>query len=222
AEQLEASVDDLIWEGETIAVRGSPGRAIPYATVVAQSGEAFSEEMSFVAPPTLGFAAQGVVVEVDPETLHLDILDYVICHDGGVVVNPLLADGQTIGAAVQGLGATLTEAMLFDEQGRPLTTTLQTYLLPSSAETPEYRLFEQHFPTGVNPEGFKGLAEGGTIPVMAALAQAIEDALEPFGVRLHAIPLTPDALFSALTEKTTLPPALHDRLVNRDEKEQIP
>jgi len=200
AVQLEANVDDLEWEGDRIAVRGVPASAIPYAHLVAQASEPYAAEETYTPAPTVGYLGQGVIVEVDPATCQITILDYVICHDGGVVVNPLLAEGQTIGAAAQGLGATLIEAMRYDEHGAPLTTTLQTYLLPAATETPEYRLLHQQFPATANPEGFKGLAEGGAIPVMAALTQAVEDALAPFGVRLGAIPLTPDALAGALAE----------------------
>lgn len=200
AMQLEANVDNLVWEGDNVSVRGVPSSAIPYTQIVAEASESYAAEESYTPAPTIGYLGQSVVVEVDPATCQIGILDYVICHDGGVVVNPLLADGQVIGAAVQGLGTALIESMRYDERGTPLTTTLQSYLLPSSAETPEYRLIHQKFPQGDNPEGFKGLAEGGAIPAMAVLTQAVEDALAPFGVQLRTIPLTPDALAVALKE----------------------
>jgi carbon-monoxide dehydrogenase large subunit len=128
----------------------------------------------------------------------VQILDYVICHDAGVIVNPLLADGQTIGSAVQGLGNVTSEEICYDSDGRPLIRILHQYILPGSTDTPDYQIFEQHFPARTNPEGFRGLAEGGAIPSLPALAQAIEDALSPFGVRLNSLPLTPQHLHEAL------------------------
>jgi carbon-monoxide dehydrogenase large subunit len=196
AERLEVSADDLVWEGEQIMVRGAPAARMPYWAVV--EGNPLEEEASAPGPTTFGFQAHGAIVEVDPQTLEIRVRDYVICHDAGVVVNPLIADGQTIGAAVQGLGNALTESMRYDAAGLPLTTTLRTYLLPTSEDTPEYRIFEQDIPARTNAEGFRGLAEGGTITALPALAQAVEDALAPFGVRLDSLPLTPQRLHEAL------------------------
>jgi carbon-monoxide dehydrogenase large subunit len=164
--------------------------------------EALEEEAGAPGPRTFGYQGHGVVVAVDPGTLAVRIEDYVICHDAGTIVNPLLADGQTIGSAVQGLGMTLSEAMRYDGEGRPLTTSFHTYVLPGSTDTPDYRLIEQHCPPSSNPEGFKGLAEGGAITALPALAQAIEDALAPFGVQLDAIPITPQRLYDALAGRT--------------------
>jgi carbon-monoxide dehydrogenase large subunit len=103
---------------------------------------------------------------------------------------------------VQGLGNAISEEICYDAVGRPLTTTLHSYILPSSIDAPEYRLYEQHFPARTNCEGFRGLGEGGAIPSLPALAQAIEDALSPFGVRLNGLPLTPQHLSEALQQGT--------------------
>ncbi|HEV8191003.1 MAG TPA: molybdopterin cofactor-binding domain-containing protein, partial [Ktedonobacterales bacterium] len=204
AERLEASMDDLEWEGEHIFVRGSPGMHMPYwAVVEAEDAEALEEEASAPGPTTFGYQGHGVIVAVDPQTFEITVRDYVICHDAGIIVNPLIADGQSIGAAVQGLGNALTESMRYDTAGRPLTTTLRTYLLPTSKDTPEYRLFEQDIPARTNAEGFRGLAEGGTITALPAFAQAVEDALSPFGMRLDSLPLTPQALYEALQRTRT-------------------
>ena len=149
-------------------------------------------------PRTFGYQGHGVVVAVDPGTLEVRIEEYVICHDAGAIINPLLANGQTIGSAVQGLGMALSEAMRYDALGRPLTGSLHTYPLPTSTDTPDYRLIEQHFPPASNPEGFKGLGEGGAIPSLPAIAQAIEDALAPFSARFDCVPITPQRLHDAL------------------------
>jgi len=204
AERLEAPAADLDWTGERIAVRGAPRRSVLLADIVHAAGDvALEEEASTPGPRTFGYQGHAVVVAVDPGTLEVHIEDYVICHDAGTVVNPLLANGQTIGSAVQGLGIALSEEMRFDAAGRPLTTSLHTYLLPTSSDTPDYRLIEQHFPPDSNPEGFKGLAEGGAIPSMPAIAQAIEDALAPFGVRFDSVPITPQRIHDALARHTT-------------------
>jgi carbon-monoxide dehydrogenase large subunit len=200
---LEANPDDLIWRGDEIAVAGAPHRSVTYQQIVARSGgEGFEESASSEGIPTFGYQGHGVIVKVDPDLLTVAIQDYVICHDAGVIVNPLLADGQTIGSAVQGLGNALTEEIRYDATGQPLTTTLHSYILPSAVDTPDYRIFEQHFPARTNPEGFRGLAEGGAIPSLPALAQAVEDALSPFGARLNMLPLTPQRLHEALTRTT--------------------
>lgn len=199
AQRLEASPDDLEWHGNDIAVRGVPQRRVSYHDLVADAGEGGMEEMATSQGiPTFGYQGHGVIVAVDPDLLTVEVRDYVICHDAGVIVNPLLADGQTIGAAVQGLGNALSEEMRYDAGGRPLTTSLHRYILPSDIDTPDYRLYEQRFPARTNPEGFRGIGEGGTITSLPAFAQAVEDALAPFGVRLNTLPLTPQRLHEAL------------------------
>lgn len=203
AQLLEANPDDLIWRGDEIAVAGAPQRSVTYQQAVARAGgEGFEESATSQGIPTFGYQGHGVIVAVDPDLLTVAIQDYVICHDAGVIVNPLLADGQTIGSAVQGLGNALSEEMRYDATGRPLTTTLHSYILPSAVDTPDYRISEQHFPARTNPEGFRGLAEGGAIPSLPAIAQAVEDALSPFGARLNMLPLTPQRLREALARVT--------------------
>jgi carbon-monoxide dehydrogenase large subunit len=206
AEHLEAAVADLVWDGTHLWVQGAPQRRVPVRELVqaeADTGdEGLEEEAGAPGPRTFGYQGHGVVVAVDPGTLVVRVEDYVICHDAGTIVNPLLADGQTIGSAVQGLGMALSEAMRYDDEGRPLTTSFYTYVLPSATDTPDYRLIEQHYPPSSNLEGFKGLAEGGTITALPAIAQAIEDALAPFGVRLDAVPITPQRLHDSLAGRT--------------------
>jgi aerobic carbon-monoxide dehydrogenase large subunit len=205
ARYLGADPKDLEWSGDKIMVRGATHRYVPYWRIATEAGNDGIEEMAkSQGLTTFGFQGHGVIVSVDPDLLTVKIHDYVICHDAGVIVNPLLADGQTIGSAVQGLGNVMLEEMLYDTHGYPLTTSFHRYVLPGSIDTPEYRIFEQHFPAQTNPEGFRGLGEGGTIASLPALAQAIEDALSPFGVRLNSLPLTPQRLHEALLQTTGL------------------
>lgn len=208
AEKLEASPDDLEWRGEVIAVRGSPWKSVPYRQLAAEAGpNGIEEVVTTRGIPTFGFQGHGVIVAVDPDLLTVEVHDYVICHDAGIIVNPLIADGQTIGSAVQGLGNAVTEEILYSAAGEPLTTSLHCYVLPSATDTPDYAISEQTFPAVTNSEGFRGLGEGGTIVALPALAQAIEDALAPFGVRLNSLPLTPQRLHKALERAKHAPGA---------------
>jgi carbon-monoxide dehydrogenase large subunit len=126
------------------------------------------------------------------------LVGYWICHDEGRVVNPLLADGQTIGGTVQGLGTVLYEELIFDRDGQPQNTSLMEYLLPGAGDMPTFRVVAQDTPSTGNPAGFKGLAEGGTIPPMAAVLSAVEDAARPHPLFLTTLPLTPSRLWAAL------------------------
>lgn len=202
ADMLEASADDLEWRGDDLVVRGSPQKRISYSQVVA-AAEGIEEVATTRGIPTFGFQGHGVIVAVDPDLLTVAVREYVICHDAGTVVNPRLVDGQTIGSAVQGLGNAMSEEMLYAPDGQPLTTSLHCYILPSTLDTPDYVLSEQTFPARTNSEGFRGVGEGGTIVALPALAQAVEDALAPFGVRLNALPLTPQRLLEALDQART-------------------
>src|SRR5262249_33742220 len=124
------------------------------------------------------------VVEVDPDTGGVAVLDFVMAHDCGRVINPMIVDGQIVGGIAHGIGNALFERMVYDDAGMPLTTTLAEYLLPTSPEVPAIRLLHTESPTGLNPIGAKGVGETGVIPVGAAIAGAIEDALSEFAVRI--------------------------------------
>jgi carbon-monoxide dehydrogenase large subunit len=131
------------------------------------------------------------VVEVDPETGGTTILDYVLAHDCGEVINPMIVDGQVIGGTVHGIGNALLERMQFDISGQPLTTTLADYLLPTSTDVPGIRLAHQSSPSPLNPLGVKGVGESGTLPAAAAIIGAIEDALSEFGGQINTAPIGP-------------------------------
>lgn len=206
AKELEVAVEDLEWEAGRIRVRGVPASALTLAEVVQrllQSQERVRTEAYFSAKgATYGFGSHGVIVEVDPATGGVSLRDYVMVHDGGQVINPLLADGQIIGAAVQGIGTALYEEIRYDPQGQPLNTTYLDYLLPGSAEMPDFELIHQRYAATNNPEGFKGLGEAGIIPSMAVVLSAVEDALAAGGVpaSFAATPVTPEAIFAAMNQ----------------------
>ncbi len=204
AEMFEASMDDLHWENGTITVKGVPSRTISLADIAtraAQEDRALVYEAFYDATgPAFGMGTHAVVVAVHQKTFAIEIREYQICHDGGVVVNPLLADGQTIGGTVQGLGTALFEGLVFDATGQPLNATFLDYLLPAAGEMPDFLISEREYPEPTNPEGFKGIAEGGIMPPMAAICAAVENALREFSITVDQLPVTPNYLFSQVKE----------------------
>ena len=133
-------------------------------------------------------------------------MKYAIAHDCGTVINPLVADGQTIGGLMQGLGTALYEEMVYDENGQPLTASYLDYLLPGATEVPPMVMGHMETPSPLNPEGLKGLGEGGAMPVPACIASAVADALAPLGdVRVTHLPLTPARLHAAIDEVLSTP-----------------
>ena len=147
---------------------------------------------------TFSYAAHAVIVAVDPELGDVEILDYVIVEDGGVLVNPMIVDGQIFGGLAQGIGTALYEEMPFDRAGQPLATTLADYLLPGPSEVPEPRLDHMETPSPYTQFGVKGIGEGGAIAPPAAIANAVNDALRPLGVELLHSPITPRRIVAAI------------------------
>jgi len=137
-------------------------------------------------------------VEVDPMTGGVTILNYVVGHDSGNVINPMIVDGQIQGGVAHGIGNALFEFMKYDADAQPLTTTFADYLMPMAADVPACIIEHVETPNPLNPLGVKGAGEGGTIPAPAAIIAAIEDALAPFGVHFAEMPLTPDRIVAAL------------------------
>lgn len=147
---------------------------------------------------TFSYAAHAVVVAVDPEIGSIEILDYVIVEDGGVLVNPMVVDGQILGGLAQGIGTALLEEMPYDQAGQPLASTLGDYLLPGAAEVPAPRIGHMETPSPYTRFGVKGIGEGGAIAPPAALANAVNDALRPLGVEMLVSPVTPDRIVAAV------------------------
>jgi carbon-monoxide dehydrogenase large subunit len=143
-------------------------------------------------------SVHATVVAVDPETGGVEILDYVVVEDAGVLVNPMIVDGQIQGGTAQGIGSALFEEMPFDQQGQPLATTLADYLLPGCPEVPNIRILHMETPSPYTELGQKGVGEGGAIGPAAAIANAVNDALQTLGVELCEIPITPPRILAAL------------------------
>jgi carbon-monoxide dehydrogenase large subunit len=140
---------------------------------------------------TFSYAAHAVTVAVDPDLGDVEILDYVIVEDGGVLVNPMIVDGQIYGGLAQGIGTALYEEMPFDRAGQPLNTTLADYLLPGPTEVPAPWLDHMETPSPYTKFGVKGIGEGGAIAPPAAIGNAVNDALRGLGVEMLQSPITP-------------------------------
>lgn len=202
SDMLEAAPSDLEMVDGKVRIKGAD-RAVTIAQVAqaaisgvlkrGKPGEATLADTSYFIPPTVTYAsaAHAVVVSVDPETGVVKVLRYVVVHDCGRVVNPLLADAQVMGGVVQGLGGILREEMVYDASGQPLTGSFMDYAMPIASDVPDIELDHIESLSTRNPLGVKGLGEGGAIGPPAAIANAVEDALRPFGVVVRRGPLSP-------------------------------
>jgi carbon-monoxide dehydrogenase large subunit len=204
---LEASPEDLEVAGTEVRVKGtdagipiadaarlsnvgSPGVNLPPGVVPGLTST------SYFNPSSAGYSAsvQACAVEVDIDTGEVEIFDWVVGHDCGRIINPLLVEGQVIGGVAHGLSHALYEEQLYSDDGTPLTTSYLDYPIPSARELPRLRLFHQETPSPLNPLGAKGAGEAGTLGVPALIATAVEDALRPLGVRINHLPLSPGLL----------------------------
>jgi carbon-monoxide dehydrogenase large subunit len=213
---LEAAPEDLTIEGGTIAVRGAPARTLtvtdvatlayrPAGGTLPPGVDPALEATQYYDPPPATFSngTHLAVVEVDPDTGEVEIIRHVVVEDCGRMVNPMIVDGQTHGAVAQGIGNALYEDLRYDENGQPMTTSFMDYLIPGIMEVPPMDVIHMETPPAVSVTGFKGMAEGGTIGSTAAVANAVADALAPFGVEILQLPLTPDRIYRLLKEKRT-------------------
>lgn len=140
------------------------------------------------------------VVEVDPESLGIQILKYTSVQDNGTILNPTVVKGQIQGGISNGIGTAMYEEIVYDDEGQLLTSTLMDYLVPSATETPDMDIDHIETPSPLNPLGMKGAGESGTIPVPALIQAAVEDALLDSGVKLENIPVKPTELNKLITK----------------------
>lgn len=176
------------------AVAGIPGLALPGGIAPGlEASEAFvRDEMAFAN------GAGAAEVEVDSETGEVHLRKFVIAHDCGRVINPMIVDGQIIGAVTHGIGNALFEWMGFDAECQPITATLADYLLITATETPNIDVLHMESPSPLNPLGVKGVGECGVMPAAPAIMSAIEDALSPFHVKIARTPITPPEIMAAI------------------------
>jgi carbon-monoxide dehydrogenase large subunit len=155
---------------------------------------------TFDPPGTFSNATHGAEVEIDPDTGAITIARYVVVEDCGVVINPMIVDGQVHGGVAQGVAAALYERLVYDEQAQPLSGTLADYLVPTAAEIPPIEIHHLETPSQHSATGAKGMGEGGAIGAPAAIANAVSDALAHLGVEIDTIPITPDRVLASLRE----------------------
>jgi len=158
-------------------------------------------EASYVYdPPNFSWpgGAHAAVVEIDTETGNVELLRYVAVDDVGVVVNPMIVEGQIHGGLAQGVAQALYEEAIYDEDGNLLTSNMTSYLVPSAAEFPQWELDRVETPSPTNPLGVKGAGEGGTVGAPGAVIHAILDALAPLGVTHIDMPATPEQVWRAI------------------------
>jgi carbon-monoxide dehydrogenase large subunit len=209
AHHLEVSPGDLELSDGSVRVRGVPDRSLSFANCAAISlygGDlpngmlpGLSETAYFqVSAATWASAAHAAIVEVDPGTGTVRILKYVVVHDCGKALNPMVVTGQILGGVAAGIGGALLEELVYSDDGQPLTTSMMDYLLPRFTDVPRIEVVLQEVPATTNPLGVRGAGEGGTIGPPAVLAAAVEDALRPLGARINSTPITHHAILDAL------------------------
>jgi len=212
-ELLEASVEDLAIEGGGVCVKGAPALRKSFAEIAAAALPGWGhrrpdhvspglEAVDYYEPPTVtwSYAANAAIVEIDPETGVVRIEHYVEVHDAGVLLNPMLADGQVMGGIAQGVGGGLLESIVYDADGQLLTGSFLDYALPRARDIPPVTIIHHQSPSPLNALGVKGLGEGGAIAPPVVIANAVADALGPRAVEFNALPLRAEAIRVALLE----------------------
>ncbi len=207
---LEAPPADLTIQRGAVVHKSDPSRSVPIKDVFRRAilgqGIPASEtpglEATAYFEPTdaaFSFGTAAAIVAVDPETGEFCVERFVMVHDCGVPVNPMVVEGQVRGALVQGLGAALGEELRYDrESGQLLSGSMLDYFVPTAADVPPIELLHTEVPSPVTTFGVRGVGEVGTIPPAAAITNAICDALADYGVEISELPLTPEAVWRAL------------------------
>ncbi|MBS1879483.1 MAG: xanthine dehydrogenase family protein [Actinobacteria bacterium] len=211
AHTLEASPDDVEFADGHLSVRGVPdsGLTMPEVARIAylahslpEGEEPMLQTQQVFDPPGFGWAygCHVGVVDVDIQTGMMDWKRYVIVDDCGPMVNPLIVRGQIEGGVAQGIGGALLEEMVYDEAGQPMTSSFMDYLMPTFHDVPDYEIDHLVSPSPHIRGGFKGMGESGVMAPAAVVANAIVDALAPFGIEVDELPITPNVLWRKLRD----------------------
>ena len=212
---FECAEADLVIDDGKVSIIGIPEKFISLGDLARQANPMRGAVQPGTEPgleatqyfgPKMGATANGVhamIIEMDPETFELKVLRYVVVHDCGTVINPMILAGQIHGGVAQGIGNAFYEKLVFDDQGQLLNASLADYLLPTSLEVPRMELAHTVTKSPLNPLGIKGAGEAVAIPAGPLFAQAIEDALDlkARGVELTEIPLSPSLLFELTRDR---------------------
>lgn len=214
ADILEASEADIELADGAARVRGTPAQRVPIAELArrAYAGEGLRdgmppglEEHATYDPPGASFpyGTHAAVVEIDCETGAIEVVRYVAVSDCGVMINPMLVEGQIVGGIAQGIGGAILEKLFYDDAGQLLTTSFMDYLLPTAHELPTIEIAHMEIPAPGIPGGVKGAGEAGTVAPAAVLASAVSDAL---GVEVLELPLSPEAILRLVAESSESKP----------------
>jgi aerobic carbon-monoxide dehydrogenase large subunit len=209
AHMLEASVEDIEVNGADYSVKGSPDKkktlqeiafALDLAFDAPEGMEPYLDETAYHDTPncTWPFGTHVAIVEIDEATGEVDLVRYIAVDDVGKKINPLIVDGQLHGGIAQGVGQALWEAAIYGEDGTLQSGSMLDYALPRAEWLPAFELDETVTPSPVNPLGVKGVGEAGAIASTAAVANAVNDALAPFGIRHLDMPLTAARVWAAM------------------------
>jgi len=211
ANMLECSAGDLELRNGAVGVVGVPGNEVTLSTIAKaarpgwdsarpQGMAAGLEQTAYYEPPTVtwAYAAHAALVEVDPDLGRVSIDKYVIVHDCGTVINPMLVDGQIHGGAGQGLGGALLEEMSYDADGQIPVGSFMGYLVPGAGDMPHLDLVHMHHPSPLNPFGVKGVGEGSAIAPPVAIANAVCDALSHLKLEFNETPIKPEKVVRAI------------------------
>lgn len=226
ASQLEAAVTDLDLQDGRVTVRGVPDRSVSIAELASSFDGSFAPDQADTEPGlevvyvyanplaeradaerrvrvqlSYPSAAHVALVEVDPESFATKVLRYVVVHDCGREINPMIVEGQIHGSVVHGISAALLEEFVYDDQGQLLTGTFMDYLKPTAADVPNIEGDRQETLSPFTPLGTKSVGEGAAIVAPAAIASAVEDALEPLGIRISTLPMTPARLWALVRSR---------------------
>jgi carbon-monoxide dehydrogenase large subunit len=215
AEELEAAESDLELVDGKVRVMGVPARSLDLGALASRANPMRGAVVPGTEPgleatcyfgPEYGTTASGVhamIVELDPETFDVKIKKYVVVHDCGTVINPLILEGQIVGGVAQGIGNAFFERIIYDQQGQLLTGSFVDYMLPTATDVPVIETDHIVTPSPLNPLGIKGAGEAGAIPVGPLFAQAVEDALAKPGFEILEIPLWPCRLWELTQDSGT-------------------
>jgi carbon-monoxide dehydrogenase large subunit len=216
AHQLEAGVADIEIDGDSYRIAGDPDKSVSLKQLARTAYRATAnlppgmepglvEDTAYAGPgrprntieafPSYAFDFHLAMVEIDPETFEIFFRRYLVVHDCGTVINPLVVDGFVYGGLAHGVGGALYEKFSYDPSGALQSASFMDYLIPTAAEIPDVELATMQTPTPLHPYGAKGTAEGSYMTAPATIASAVEDALSPLGISIDELPITPALLF---------------------------
>jgi carbon-monoxide dehydrogenase large subunit len=223
---MEARLEDLVYEGGLVKVRGAPGRNLSFKVLCdvinmrthklpnsIEAGLNFitttdfrpglpDEKMRLNRYNTMSSSSNLALVEVDVDTGRVKPIEYWVVHDCGTIVNTLSVDGQVIGGVAQGIEQALFGEFVYDENGQLLNPTLMDYLLPTAADLIRVRLSHIETPSPHTHLGIKGVGEGGILWAPSAMLNAVEDALQDLSVEVNEIPVTPERLYRRIRNRS--------------------